>query len=63
MWRHNRHFRVTGQKNFKYILLGYTNMASNILVVLIPRDWVKTLYIDMRGLIEFKCLKRKQDYL
>ena len=23
----------------------YTNMAANFFVVLIPRDWVKTLYI------------------
>ena len=24
----------------------YTNMAANFFVVLIPRDWVKTLYTD-----------------
>ena len=27
----------------------YTNMAANFFVVLIPRDWVKTLYISMNG--------------
>ena len=27
----------------------YTNMAAKFFVVLIPRDWVKTLYTTVRG--------------
>ena len=44
MWRHGRHVGVPRQKNFKYSFERYTNMAADFFVVLIPRDWVKTLY-------------------
>ena len=40
MWRGHLDKRILNIFFWKY-----TNMAANFFVVLIPRDWVKTLYI------------------